>query len=109
MCVWGGGGVGGWACVCACVCVCEREREGEREREREGGGGREVDIMQSRVIDFFFFDVVCLEDATVLRSESIMMQLFYTCAKDRVTQTTDANVGKGATVRVNIDKLDGWC
>ena len=28
----------------------------------------------------------------------------YVCAKDRVTQTTDANVGKGATVRVNIDK-----
>ena len=26
------------------------------------------------------------------------------CTKDRVTQTTDANVGKGATVRVNIDK-----
>ena len=24
--------------------------------------------------------------------------------KDRVTQTTDANVGKGATVKVNIDK-----
>ena len=24
--------------------------------------------------------------------------------KDRVTQTTGANVGKGATVRVNIDK-----
>ena len=28
----------------------------------------------------------------------------YACAKDRVTQTTDANVGKGATVRVNIEK-----
>ena len=25
-------------------------------------------------------------------------------AKDRVTQTTDAIVGKGATVRVNTDK-----
>ena len=30
----------------------------------------------------------------------------YACAKDRVTQATDANVGKGATVRVNIDKED---
>ena len=28
----------------------------------------------------------------------------YACAKDRVTQTTDSNVGKGATVRMNIDK-----
>ena len=27
-------------------------------------------------------------------------------AKDRVTQTTETNVGKGATIRVNIDKED---
>ena len=29
---------------------------------------------------------------------------FYACAKDRVTQTSNAKVGKGATVRVNIGK-----
>ena len=37
-------------------------------------------------------------------AETKQHENIYPCAKDKVTQTTDANVGKGATVRVNIDK-----
>ena len=40
----------------------------------------------------------------MLKLNNTRIFIIYACVKDRVTQTTDANVGKGATVRVNIDK-----